>query len=31
MQNTQVVLCFMVMSAQDAIGGDDSAGNREYV
>jgi hypothetical protein len=28
--NTQCVLCFMVMSAQDAIG-DDTAGNREYV
>jgi hypothetical protein len=28
--NAQCVLCFMVMSAQDAIG-DDTAGNREYV
>jgi len=27
----QVVLCFMIMSAQDALGGDDAAGNREYV
>merc|ERR1711865_243978 len=27
----KVVLCFMVMSAQDAIGSDDAAGNREYV
>jgi len=27
----KVVLCFMVMSAQDAIGSDDAVGNREYV
>ena len=27
----KTVLCFMVMSAQDALGGDDGAANREYV
>jgi hypothetical protein len=29
--SVQTVLCFMVMSAQDALGGDDGAANREYV